>query len=438
MTSDTQQQARYEDPEHRLNRLIALRRHLHTHPELSGEERKTARFVAYHLRRAGLQVEEGVGGTGVVGLLAGDHPGPTIAYRADMDALPIQDTLGRPYAPLPLGVKHACGHDLHMAIALGIAEWLSETHDRLHGQVVFVFQPAEESLDGARAMLADGLLPRYRPEAILALHAFPLQVGSIGVAMGHCLAGMEEFRVRFYAPAGDLKTIMRDAIAALEALSTSVAPQTADEFQALIDDMVRKQEAGGDRGTDPTRATFLKCWPATPGADPPYDLLGLVSIADFAIRPEVQQRIRETLDRVVANHGASYDLMVTFSNPPLQNHPGLVKAIMPMVEGMLGPENVLRFRTPYPFAHEDLALYAAEVPTALIWLGTANAEDNLSSILHTPDYDVDERALEIGARLVREIILRWLGETPFPSLDPPTGTSPDDQLISAGTEPPDC
>ncbi len=438
MTSDTQLQARYEDPEHRLDRLIALRRHLHAHPELSGEERKTARFVAHHLRRAGLKVEEGVGGTGVVGLLEGDHPGPTIAYRADMDALPIQDTLGKPYAPLPLGIKHACGHDLHMAIALGIAEWLSVSRDRLHGQVVFVFQPAEESLDGARAMLADGLLHRYRPEAILALHAFPLQIGFIGVAMGHCLAGMEEFRVRFYAPAGDLETIVRDATAALEALSTSVAPQTAEEFQALIEDMARTQASRGERGAVPTRAVFLNCWPATPGADPPYDLLGLVSIANFTTRPSVRRRIRETLDCVAALHGASYDLATTFSNPPLHNHPGLVKAILPLLEGMLGPENVLRFRTPYPFAHEDLALYAAEVPTALIWLGTANAEDNLSSILHTPDYDVDERALEIGARVVREIILRWLGETPLPELEPPADNSPNDQLISAGTEPSVC
>jgi metal-dependent amidase/aminoacylase/carboxypeptidase family protein len=388
-------------------RLIALRRHLHAHPELSGEERETAAFVAARLRHLGLEVEEGIGGAGVVGLLRGDRPGPTVAYRADMDALPIQDTLGKPYAPLPLGIKHACGHDAHMTVALGLAEALSEARDRLHGQVVFVFQPAEESLDGAQAMLDDGLLQRYHPQAMLALHAFPLQVGSVGIAVGACLAGMEEFKVRFYTPAGDLEAVIGEAIAALEALSTATAPQDSGQFGALIRAMLAgdDQEEGGDLG----RTVFLSGWPHAPGAVPPWHLLGLVSMADFALRPAVHHRISGTLERIAARHGAAYDLAYTFSNPPLTNHGGLVAEVLAIAGEVLEPESVLSFRAPYPFAHEDLARFAALVPTALIWLGTANAEAGIDSILHTPDYDIDEGALEVGVRVMRAVIL-GLGE----------------------------
>jgi metal-dependent amidase/aminoacylase/carboxypeptidase family protein len=393
-----------------LDRLVALRRHLHAYPELSEEERETAGFIASHLRDAGLDVEVGVGGTGVVGTLRGGHPGPTVAYRADMDALPIQDTLSRAYAPLALGVKHACGHDVHMAIALRVAEILSEARTGLHGEVVFVFQPAEESLSGAQAMLDDGLLHNHHPQAMVALHAFPLPVGTVGVAATHCLAGMEEFKIRFYAPEGDREFVVGGAIRALEALSTATAPKNTEQFEALFQRMLA--------GEDLARTVFLSCWPHSQGAVPPAHLLGLVSITDFALRPLIRQQIDATIAQVAADHGAAYDLAYTFSNPPLYNHAGLVAEILPIAEKVLGPANVLRFRAPYPFAHEDLARYAAHVPTALIWLGTANAEEGIPSILHTPEYDVDERALEIGAGVMEAMMERWLTARTLPRLDP--------------------
>ena len=151
-----------------------------------------------------------------LGMLRGANPGPVIAYRADMDAMPIQDALETPYRSLVLGVKHACGHDVHTAVALGVAEVLASMRDDLAGTVKFIFQPAEESLDGARAMiasglLADGVLDAPAPEAIFALHTFPTPVGTIGIAQNACLAGMEEFRVRFYSPAGNLPGLVERA-----------------------------------------------------------------------------------------------------------------------------------------------------------------------------------------------------------------------------------
>jgi len=378
--------------------LVALRRDLHVHPELSGDERRTAGRVASRLRELGLEVEEHVGGHGVVGVLQGANPGPTLAYRADMDALPVQEISDRPYASLALGVSHACGHDAHVAMALGAAELLAGLRSDLHGRVVFVFQPAEESLDGARAMIEAGLLDRYGPAALLALHVSPLQVGTVGIAEDRCLAGMEEFHVRFYAPGGDLEALVSEAATALQALSTHEGPRDAAQFEALAQEM--------ETGSGLDRAVFVSCWPnLDESGTPVYHLLGLASMADFDLRPALQRHIRCALDRVVDRYGASYDLAVTFVNPPLRNAPALVAAIRPALEHLPGVERVRLFRNPYPFSHEDLALYAAMVPTAFIWLGTANATRGITGMLHAPDFDIDEEALVTGTGVAAAVLL---------------------------------
>ncbi|MGC9348684.1 MAG: M20 metallopeptidase family protein [Anaerolineae bacterium] len=387
------------------DRLVAWRRDLHMHPELSGEEERTAALVADHLRRLGLETTTHVGGHGVVGVLGDAQSGETIAYRADMDALPIQDELDKPYRALPLGTKHACGHDAHMAIAMGIAEALLKSGVRLPGAIKFIFQPAEESLDGARAMIEDGVLAAPRPRALLAIHAFPLPAGTLGIRSGLCLAGMDEFKVRFYAPAGNLSALIRRAKCVLEAMSTAKAPTTTTEFDEVLDRMFLD--------SDLRQAVFVSCWPLDEGQPQKAHLLGLVSIADFDRRPHVHAQIRERLDAVVSEMGASYDLNHTFSNPPLHNDSQLVEAILPQLKEVLGEDRVLEFKAPYPFAHEDLALYTARIPGALIWLGTANRARGIPSLLHTPDYDIDEDALVIGAKAALAAIWSLLANTPM-------------------------
>lgn len=367
------------------------------HPELSGEESRTARLVAQHLRDLGLDTETGVGGYGVVGVLAGANPGPTVAYRADMDALPIPDDLDEDYASVHLGISHACGHDAHTAIALGVATQLSRTKRALCGDVVFIFQPAEESLDGARAMLEDDLLTLAHPAAILALHAFPLPSGTVGVAGDAGLAGMEEFRVRFYAPTGNLEPLMAAAMSALTTLSTAPVPQDLESFEAIIAGMVR-----GDRSLAET--VYVSCWPLPAGQEPPAHLLGLVSITDFQRRAAVRTRIKQALTRTCAAYGATYDLTITFSNPPLHNDPRLVASLLPVLKSELGDQQVLTFTAPYPFAHEDFTQFAAEIPALFLWLGTQNLERGIPSILHTPGYDIDEKALGVGVRTVVAMI----------------------------------
>jgi amidohydrolase len=383
--------------------LVEVRRAFYAYPELSGDESGTAERVVSYLQKLGIESVPHVGGHGVVGVLHGAGRGLVIGCRADMDALPIQDTLDRDYKSLILGVKHACGHDLHMAIALGTAQVLKQLQSQWSGSVVFLFQPAEESLDGARAMLEAGVLEQYPLAALLALHAFPLPVGTIGLHTGPCLAGMEEFRVRFYAPAGDRESMVRQTIGALEALSTDRAPESTEALEELFSRMEG----------DPTlhQTTFLSCWPQTENAIPRHHLLGLVSMADFEVRSAVHAQITATLDRIVAAHGASYDLTYTFSNPPLHNHRALVEVIRPALVATVGEANVRDFSAPYPFAHEDFAHFAAHVPASLFWLGTANPAQGLESRLHTANYDIDEAALTIGTQALTAALLRILNST---------------------------
>jgi len=368
--------------------LIALRRELHLHPELSGEEAETAQLIANRLRALNLEVRTRVGGHGVVGVLRGDKANPTVAYRADMDALPLQEKLDQPYRSLHLGISHACGHDAHIAIALGTAERLAAQRKKLPGTIKFIFQPAEESLDGAQAMIEDGVLTSPCPQALLAQHVFPIPAGSLGLTAGACLAGMEEFRVRFYAPAGNLEAIREVAITALEGLSTGTAPRTPEAFDTILDGILR--------GPGYHQTIFLSCWRHSGGHVPPYHLLGLVSIPDFSLRGQVHRCIQNTLDGITAEFGATYDWDITFVNPPLINDPTLATHLRPTLISLVGEENLLDFRSPYPFAHEDLSHFAMKVPTLLLWLGTANRERSIASILHTADFDIEERALALG------------------------------------------
>ena len=383
-----------------LHALSALRRDLHLHPELSGEEARTAQFIADRLRALDIEVRSHVGGHGVIGLLHGEEAGPTIAYRADMDALPLQETLDQPYRSLHLGVSHACGHDAHIAIALGAAARLGMRREHLPGTVQFIFQPAEESLDGARAMIEDGALTSPHPEALVAQHVFSIPVGALGLTPGLCLAGMEEFRVRFYAPAGNMEAICTSAIRALEGISTDVAPTTPEAFDAVVEAMLR--------GPEHRQTVFLSCWRHSEAHLPPYHLLGLVSIPDFDLRDPVHDRIRQILDHVTAEFGATYDWEITFTNPPLVNDPTLATHLRPVLVSVVGEEHLLDFQSPYPFAHEDLSRWAAQVPTLFLWLGVANRARGITSILHTPDFDIDERALILGVDVACEVLTSLL------------------------------
>jgi amidohydrolase len=205
------------------NRLVDLRRDIYMHPELSGQEQRTASIVADHLTEAGLEVRTGIGGHGVIGLLQGQKEGPVIAWRADMDAFAISDILDVPYKSSVPGVKHVCGHDVHTTIGIGIARVLALLQDEIAGRIKFIFQPAEETATGARAMIQAGALSNPTPEAIFGLHTAPLPVGQIGCVPGMILPGIVNFEITLKSKneSGErLRDAAENCVAALGCLSS--------------------------------------------------------------------------------------------------------------------------------------------------------------------------------------------------------------------------
>ncbi|MDX2291804.1 MULTISPECIES: M20 metallopeptidase family protein [Streptomyces] len=360
--------------------LIGMRRDIHRHPELAGEEWRTSALVAERLRAAGLAVVTGVGGHGVVAVLDGAGEGPTVAYRADMDAVDDDELFDCAFASRVPGAAHLCGHDLHTAIGVGIALVLARLRKQLNGRVVFVFQPAEETCEGARAMIEDGALERTAPREIYALHCGPLPVGTFAVGPGQ--PGQDRFRIELAGPgADDAKRL----VTMIEGLSTVGRPQTPGQFQRLMDDL---QTPGGplasfvyalaysSSGDDGARVhAFLRAWPESRYAE-----------------------IREGVRRWV---GAIPCARVQFTEQPfpaMVSSPDLSAAAATYLRCALGEDAVTVLHAAFPFNGDDFAYFLHQVPGAMFYLGVANPATGLYGVPHSPDFAADEHAIGIGVR----------------------------------------
>ncbi len=240
------------------DKLIETRRDFHMHPELSGKEVRTSGIVAEKLAELGLEVKTNVGGYGVVALLKGERPGPVVAWRADMDAFPSENSLDVPYNSIVPGVKHVCGHDVHTTIGLGIAELLSEQREKIAGTIKFIFQPAEENATGAKAMIDEGVLTAPEPEAIFGLHVWPLPVNMIGSVAGMMLPSMRVFRIEY-----DFES------------------ETAEEVEALSQKIVQAVMPLATLPMDPSVAF-----------NPEVDLSTFVTIIPVPIKDEATGRVK--------------------------------------------------------------------------------------------------------------------------------------------------
>lgn len=362
--------------------LVALRRQIHRHPELAGAEERTAALIADRLRNAGLAVHSGIGGHGVVGILTGGRPGRTIAYRADMDAVGDDERFECEYASRVAGAAHLCGHDLHSTIGVGIAEVLAAFSDDIAGRLVFVFQPAEETLDGAAAMLGDGVLRLAEPSEIYAVHCAPLPVGAFAVYPGQ--PGLDRFTVAL--PDGaDADRVAGD----LAAVSTVRRPESDEEFMAFADQMTIENgplerfvtvlawaDGEGIHGS-------FRAWPDDRG-------------------PEVRARLARIVDGVP---GAR----ITFPGPPfpaMVNDSGANALLADHLGRHVGPENVIVLHAAFPFNGEDFGLFLHRVPGAMVFLGVANPEAGINGMPHAPDFAADEAAIAIGVRTMAGLLLQ--------------------------------
>jgi amidohydrolase len=388
--------------------LVAVRHHLHQHPELSNREVETSKLVAERLRALGLEVRTGVAHTGVVGVLRGGAPGPVVAVRADMDALPVTEQTDLPWRSTvrttflgqEVGVAHACGHDIHTSVGLGVAAVLAGMRDRLPGTVLFVFQPAEEGpppgeRGGAPLMLEEGALDDPHPSAIFALHSFPdLEVGQIGWAEGPTMAAVDQFVITIHG---------KQAHGALPQLSIDpivMAAQAVEAFQTIR-----------SRNLPPTEPSVITVGIIRGGErfniiPAEVHLEGTVRTFRPEIRAEVERRMREILDGVTrAAGGGSFEMDYEQNALATVNDKALAEKARPTLERVFGADHVVV--VPPTTAGEDFAYFAQKIPGFYFRLGVL-APGTTSGGLHTPTFNGSDDAIAVGMRAMSHLVVDYM------------------------------
>lgn len=386
---------------------VEYRHTIHANPELSNREHDTAELVAGHLRELGMDVRTGIAHTGVVGILEGGRPGPTVAVRADMDALPVKEDSDLPFASDKTGtykgrtvpVFHACGHDIHTSVQMGVAGVLAGMREELPGTVVFVFQPAEEGAPpgeegGAKLMLAEDLFAGLEPDAMFALHSEPdLPVGQVGWMEKEAFASSDSFVAEILGkqahgahPEEAVDPVVTAAQAVL-GLQTIVSRSLHPKQPAVL--TVGIIEGGQRSNIIPSKVT----------------LEGTIRTYDQGVRETIQRRMHEVLDGITHAAGAKYTLKVDPYAPPVINDADLSNWARPVLEDALGPDNVIT-REPEMGA-EDFAHFALRYPGFYFRLGVEHPE-HPSGDVHTPTFRADDSAVPVGVRAMSSLVVSYL------------------------------
>jgi len=376
--------------------LIEARRWFHQHPELSNREEKTGAEIARRLEAMGYEVQTGVAHNGVVAVLEGDLPGSVVAWRSDIDALPINEQVDVPYRSTNAGVMHACGHDVHTTVGLGAAEVLMKLKSRLHGTVKFIFQPAEEGPPpgeegGARLMIAEGVLADPAPEAIFGLHVMPIaEAGFVGLRPGGLMAAGDRFTITIHgrmthgsAPQDGIDAVYvgSQVVAALQAL----ASREIDARKSLVVSVGTFN--GGKR------------WNIIAGE---AVLTGTVRTLDAETWAEIPERFERIVAGICEANRATYELEFERIAPVVDNDPGLAAFAAESLSRSLGADHVLEI--PPIMAAEDFAYFQQEVPGVYFFLGVANAAEGWTDYVHTPTFRPDESAIVTGVTAAASLL----------------------------------
>jgi amidohydrolase len=375
--------------------LVALRHDIHAHPELGFEEHRTARVIAQTLRDAGLEVHEGIGGTGVVGVLRAGGSSRTVGLRADMDALPIHEKTGLPYASTIEGCFHGCGHDGHMAMLLGAAQELARAVAKgeagFDGTIHFIFQPAEEGQGGARAMIEDGLFERFPCDRVYALHNWPsLPAGTIATRAGAIMGAADKFRITLRGRGGhaavphDTHDSLLAAASLVQQLNTIIARNVPASANAVLS--VTQIHGGHAHNVIPAEVMVG----------------GTVRSFDPAVQDRIEQRIRQILTGIEAGFEVTAELDYDRYYPATINDAQAAEDALAVAATVGRAE-----RAPEPAAtSEDFSFMLQARPGAYIWLGQGKGEN--PPPLHNPHYDFNDAVLETGLRLHIALARHWL------------------------------
>lgn len=373
-----------------------VRRDLHRHPELGFQEVRTAGVVAETLRDLGLAVTTGVAKTGVVGLLEGARPGPTVLMRVDMDALPVQEETGAEYASQVPGVMHACGHDGHVAMGLTVARLLAGRRAALAGRVKFVFQPAEEGLGGAEGMVAEGVLEDPRPDVVLGMHLWNERpLGWFGVTDGPAMAAADRLLITVQGKGGH-----------------GAAPHLTIDPVVTAAHIVTALQTVASRNIDPLETavvsvTRIRAGEAFNVIPPQAELEGTIRTFEPAVRETVLKRVREIAQGVAQAFGAQAGVEVQRLTPPVLNDAGVAEQVR-AVARRLFPEAEIS-ATERTMGSEDFAFFMEDIPGCYFFIGSANEAKGLTYGHHHPRFDFDEEALWRGAALMAGAVLALLG-----------------------------
>ncbi|HEY0503233.1 MAG TPA: M20 family metallopeptidase [Lysobacter sp.] len=394
-------------------KVIAWRRDFHQHPELSNREERTAAKVAEHLRSLGLTPRTGIAHHGVVAIIEGGKPGPKVALRADMDALPVTEQVDLPFASKATatfngqttGVMHACGHDAHTGILLGIADALVAMKDELPGQVMLVFQPAEEGVPpgeegGAPQMLAEGLFKDFKPDAMFGLHVFStLQAGQIGVRQGPLMAASDRFTIKVKGRQ-----------------THGSRPWGGIDPIAAAADLIGSAQTIVSRRTDIAKLPAVVTFGTIHGGirfniiPDEVELSGTIRTFDAGMRERIFADLRNVATHVAAAHGASVDAKVPDAegNPVTLNDPALTARMIPSLEAAAGKGNVIE--PPLQMGAEDYSYFAREVPSMYFFVGatTKGIDPVTAPSNHSPQFALDESALDLGLRAMLQVTLDFL------------------------------
>ncbi len=396
-------------------RLVEIRRDIHMHPELSNEEVRTSALVAEKLKALGFEVKTGVAKHGVVALFKGALPGPCVAVRADMDALPIKELRSVPYRSQNPGVMHACGHDEHVTCALGVAELLSKHRDLVKGSVKFIFQPAEEAMPatfkgdwGAKLMVAEGVMENPKPAAVFGLHTTAsvmpasvtddevhyLKAGQIGYTPGIDNANSDRFHIIIHGKMAhgsaphkgvDAIAVAAEAIMALQMIKS----RQTNTRQPLVISI--GTISGGDRENIIAEKV---------------ELGGTVRTYDAKFRDGVIDMMHQVLKGITAAHGATYEMEYRKTYPSIINDQKLVDATLPVFRRIVGEKNVIPLIP--GMGGEDFSFFAQVVPGFYFRLGVANEAKGFTHGGHTPMYDCDEESIKTGVAVMAAAVCDFM------------------------------
>ena len=398
-----------KDIENIEDKVIEWRRDFHQNPELSNREFKTAEKIAAHLKALGMEVQTGIAHTGVVGVLKGDKPGKVLALRADIDALPVPERTDVPFKSTAVGefrgeevpVMHACGHDTHIAILMGVAEIMAKNKDKINGTIKFIFQPAEEGAPpgeegGAELMVKEGVLKNPDVDAIFGLHIGSGQpVNTLAYRSGGIMAASQSFEINVKGkqthgsrPWGGIDPIMA-SVKIIDGLQTLVSREMDLTKEAVVLS-IGKIESGVRSNIIPESA----------------QIIGTLRTLDYDMQAQINQRMKELVPAIAAAYRAEATIELNKGYPITYNDPELTAQMVPSLKAVAGAENVFDIKA--ITGAEDFSFFQKEVPGLYFFLGGRAADATEAFPHHTPDFYIDESGLLLGVKTFVQLTFDYL------------------------------